>query len=65
MTIPMSNTVIDLLYKLTGQQWDSLVNAFSSVGQAVTETGVRVVDAIENMQNFFGLNIATHPCRLS
>lgn len=22
------NTVIDLLYKLTGQQWDSLVNAF-------------------------------------
>ena len=58
------NTVIDLLYKLTGQQWDSLVNAFSSVGQAVTETGVRVVDAIENMQNFFGLNIAYTPLQV-
>ena len=55
------NTVIDLLYKLTGQQWDSLVAAFSAVGDAVTDTGIRVVDAIENMQTFFGLNISYTP----
>ena len=55
------NTVIDLLYKFTGQQWDALVTSFASVGQAVTDTGVRVVDAIENMQTFFGLNIAYTP----
>lgn len=59
-----ANTVIDLLYKLTGQQWDTLVTSFSEVGQAVTEAGVRVVDAIENMQTFFGLNIAYTPLQV-
>ena len=58
------NTVIDLLYKFTGQQWDTLVGAFSQVGQAVTESGARVVDAIENMQTFFGLNIAYTPLQV-
>lgn len=58
------NTVIDLLYKLTGQQWDTLVGTFSQVGQVATETGVRVVDAIENMQTFFGLNIAYTPLQV-
>lgn len=58
------NNVIDLLYKFTGQQWDTLVSSFSSVGQAVTESGVRVVDAIENMQTFFGLNIAYTPLQV-
>lgn len=55
------NTVIDLMYKFTAEQWDTLVGAFSAVGQAVTEAGVNVVEAIENMQNFFGLNIAYTP----
>lgn len=58
------NNVIDLLYTLTVQQWDALVAAFSSAGQAVTESGIRVVDAIENMQNFFGLNIAYTPAQV-
>lgn len=58
------NTVIDLLYKFTGQQWDTLVGAFSQVGQAVTESGTHVVDAIENMQTFFGLNIAYTPLQV-
>lgn len=58
------NTVIDLLYKFTGQQWDTLVNSFSAVGQVVTDSGVRVVDAIVNMQTFFGLNIAYTPMQV-
>ena len=52
------NTVIDLLYTFTAQQWDSFVAAFPAVGQAVTDAGVNAVEAIENMQSFFGLNIA-------
>lgn len=58
------NNVIELLYKFTGQQWDTLVNSFSAVGQAVTDSGVRVVDAIVNMQTFFGLNIAYTPWQI-
>ena len=55
------NTVIDLLYTFTAQQWDSFVAAFPAVGQAVTDAGVNAVEAIENMQSFFGLNIAYTP----
>ena len=35
--------------------------AFPAVGQAVTDAGVNAVEAIENMQSFFGLNIAYTP----
>lgn len=58
------NTTIDLLYKLTGQQWDMLVQSFSQVGQAVTDSGVKVVDAIEKMQTFCGLNISYTPMQV-
>ena len=58
------NTVIDLLYKFTAQQWESFEAAFAPVGQAVTETGVRVVDQIEKMQSFFGLNISYTPAQV-
>ena len=58
------NTVIDLLYKFTAQQWESFETAFAPVGQAVTEAGVRVVDRIEAMQSFFGLNISYTPAQV-
>lgn len=58
------NTVIDLLYKFTGAQWDTFKTAFTAVGEAVTDGGVNAVDAIENMQNFFGLNIAYTPLQV-
>lgn len=58
------NRVIDLLYTFTAQQWDTFTNAFPAVGQAVTDAGVNVVNAIENMQNFFGLNIAYTPAQV-
>ncbi len=51
------NHVIDLLYTLTGQQWDTLVNTFSSVGDVLKTP----VDAIMQMQNFLGLNISYTP----
>ena len=59
-----ASSTIDLLYKFTSQQWDQLVGAFPAVGEAVTETGTRVVDAIANMQNFFGLNLAYTPLQV-
>lgn len=58
------NKVIDLLYTFTGKQWEVLVGAFPQVGQAVTESGDSVVSAIEQMQTFFGLNIAYTPMQV-
>lgn len=58
------STVIDLLYKFTAQQWDNFISAFPAAGQAVTDAGVNAVDAIENLQNFFGLNIAYTPAQV-
>lgn len=60
----ITDKVIDLFYKFTGQQWNTLIDGFPQVGQAVTDSGTRVVDAIENMQNFFGLNIAYTPMQV-
>ena len=59
-----ASSVIDLLYKFTSQQWDQLISAFPAVGEAVTESGTHVVDAIANMQNFFGLNLAYTPLQV-
>ena len=55
------NTVIDLLYKFTAQQWQTFIGAFPAAGEAAVEGGVNAVQAIEKMQNFFGLNIAYTP----
>ena len=59
-----ASSVIDPLYKFTSQQWDQLISAFPAVGEAVTESGTHVVDAIANMQNFFGLNLAYTPLQV-
>ena len=59
-----SDKVIDLLYKLTGQEWNSLMDAFPAVGEAVAEGGAHVVSAIEHMQTFLGLNIAYTPAQI-
>lgn len=59
-----ADKVIDLLYTFTTQQWETFADAFPAVGQAVTEAGVRVIDAIENMQTFFGMNIAYTPMQI-
>ena len=55
------NTVIDLLYKFTAAQWQTFIGAFPAAGEAAVEGGVNAVQAIEKMQNFFGLNIAYTP----
>ena len=43
------NTVIDLLYKFTAQQWQTFIGAFPAAGEAAVEGGVNAVQAIEKM----------------
>ncbi len=56
-----TNRVIDLLYSLTTKEWTQLEQTFPAIGDAVLESGERVVDAIESMQRFLGMNVAYTP----
>ncbi len=53
--------VVDLLYKLTDKQWSELTLAFPAIGSVVTKTGENVIEAINNMQQFLGMNITYTP----
>lgn len=58
------NSVIDLLYKLTSQQWNELAAQFPQITEAVVEGGTNALNGIENMQTFLGLNIAYTPFQI-
>ena len=57
--VATKNSVIDFLYSLSPNQWDSLASMkeFSSSSEIIESTAAR----ISRMQNFFGLNIAEQP----
>ena len=59
-----TNRVIDLLYKLTDKQWDQLVAAFPDISNAVSSNGQNAVEAIHQLQNFCGVNIAYTPFQI-
>lgn len=56
-----TNRAIDLLYSLTSKEWIQLEQIFPAIGEAVLESGERVIDAIESMQRFLGMNVAYTP----
>lgn len=56
--------VVDLLYKLTDRQWSELVAAFPDISTVVTQSGENVVQAINSMQQFLGMNIAYTPINI-
>lgn len=56
--------VVDLLYKLTDLQWGSLTEAFPAIANVLTETGDKVVEAINQMQQFLGMNISYTPLNI-
>ncbi|MEG0369191.1 MAG: YidC/Oxa1 family membrane protein insertase [Hungatella sp.] len=56
--------VVDLLYKLTDRQWGELSAAFPDIANVVTKTGENAIEAINNMQQFFGMNIAYTPMNI-
>ena len=53
--------VVDLLYKLTDKQWSDLAAAFPDISSVVTASGENAIEAINKMQQFFGMNIAYTP----
>lgn len=53
--------VVDLLYKLTNKQWGEMIQEFPEIANAVTATGENVIEGINNMQQFVGINIAYTP----
>ena len=53
--------VVDLLYKLTPVQWTELTEAFPDIATVVTSSGDNVIQSINRMQQFLGMNISYTP----
>ena len=53
--------VVDLLYKLTPVQWTEMTEAFPDIATVVTSTGDNVIQSINRMQQFLGMNISYTP----
>lgn len=53
--------VVDLLYKLTDKQWGELAAVFPDIAGVVSSAGENAIDAINNMQQFLGMNITYTP----
>lgn len=55
--LSMPDKVVDLLYKFTPENWNLLEKAFPSISDVVAQNA----DKIEQMNAFFGINLATSP----
>lgn len=53
----IGNKMVDMLYKLNPAQWSELANAFPDAASVITENAA----AIEKMNTFLGINLATNP----
>ncbi len=59
--VTQMNSIIDLLYKLTTEGWESLQASFPAV---FADSAVQnAVSVIHQMNNFFGINLAAAPFR--
>lgn len=58
------NKVVDLLYKLTDTQWGELAQAFPDIASVATQAGENVIEAVNHMQQFLGLNVAYTPLNI-
>lgn len=56
--------VVDLLYKLTDLQWGELIAVFPDIANVVTSQGENVIESINKMQQFLGMNIAYTPINI-
>ena len=52
-----ADKIVDLLYKFTPENWTLLQNAFPSISELIAQNA----DKIEQMNSFFGINLATAP----
>ncbi|MCC8059970.1 MAG: YidC/Oxa1 family membrane protein insertase [Clostridiales bacterium] len=53
----LGNKMVDILYKLNPSQWADLSTAFPDAASVITENAA----AIEKMNSFLGINLATNP----
>lgn len=53
----LGNKMVDILYKLNPTQWTELANAFPGASDVISTNSV----AIEQMNTFLGINLATNP----
>lgn len=58
------NQVVDLLYKLTDRQWSELSAAFPDIANVATQSGENVIEVINSMQQFLGMNISYTPINI-
>lgn len=52
-----ADKIVDLLYKFTPENWDSLSGLFPSISTVISQNA----DKIESMNSFFGINLSTSP----
>ncbi len=55
-----ANSIIDVLYALSSNGWDTLKDSFSGLGDVIRSTEA----SISHLNNLFGLNIANSPMNL-
>ena len=55
-----ANSIVDVLYKISGGAWDTLRNTFSGLTDAINTLEA----SLEHMNNFLGINIAYTPMSL-
>lgn len=55
----LGNKMVDILYKLNPAQWIELGNAYPNAASVITENAA----AIEKMNSFLGINLASNPWR--
>lgn len=53
----LGNKMVDILYKLNPEQWGELANRFPEASSVIIENSA----AIESMNSFLGINLATNP----
>jgi len=53
----LGNKMVDILYKLNPEQWKELARRFPEAASVIQENSV----AIESMNSFLGINLATNP----
>lgn len=52
-----ADKIVDLLYKFTPANWSTLGNQFPQISEVISQNAAR----IEQMNSFFGINLATSP----
>lgn len=59
-TTAISNSIVDVLYKMNSTGWDTLKEAFPSITDTISAT----YETVSHVNNFFGMNISDTPWQI-